>query len=118
MQSLACTGADVPNLNSFSLLPLGLAWMTSLHFSLDKLLSQSLRRSTFTSRTATSDATSTKPTKSQQNVSFGSQKAVAGCALCYFTFIFLQEQMEIMEMSLKDAYQASSPLNFQEARFI
>lgn len=36
MQSLACAAADVLNLNSFSLLPLGLARMSSLHFSLDK----------------------------------------------------------------------------------
>lgn len=34
MLSLACVAADMANLNSFSLLPLGLAWMTSLHFSL------------------------------------------------------------------------------------
>lgn len=101
MQSLACTGADVPNLNSFSLLPLGLAWMTSLHFSLDKLLSQSLRRSTFTSRTATLDATSTKPTKIRQS---GSQKQLLGVHFATSLFIFLHEQMEIMEMSLKDAY--------------
>lgn len=58
MQSLACEAPDVANLNSSSLLPLELAWMTSLHFSLDELLSQSLKRSTFTSRTATLDATS------------------------------------------------------------
>lgn len=58
MQSLACVAADAANLNSFSLLPLGLACMTSLHFSLDELLNQSLKRSTFTSRTATLDATS------------------------------------------------------------
>lgn len=38
MQSLACRVADVANLNSFSLPPLGLAWMTSLHFSLDQSL--------------------------------------------------------------------------------
>lgn len=36
MRSLACAAADVLNLNSFSLLPLGLARMSSLHFSLDK----------------------------------------------------------------------------------
>lgn len=63
MQSLACAAADVAKLNSFSLLPLGLAWMTYLHFSLDELLSQSRRRSTFTSRTATLDATSTDSTR-------------------------------------------------------
>lgn len=33
MQSLACVAAAVANLNSFSLLPLGRAWMTSLPFS-------------------------------------------------------------------------------------
>lgn len=35
MPSLACTAADVVNLNSSSLLALGLAGMTSLQFSLD-----------------------------------------------------------------------------------
>lgn len=62
MQSLACIVADVANLNSFSLLPLGLARMTSLHFSLDESLSQSLRRSTFTLSAATFAATSTNST--------------------------------------------------------
>ncbi len=38
MQSLACVAADVANLNSFSLFPLGLPWLTSLHFSLDESL--------------------------------------------------------------------------------
>lgn len=53
MQSLACVAADVANINPFSLLPLGLAWMTSLHSSLDESLSQIWRRSTFTSSAAT-----------------------------------------------------------------
>lgn len=40
--------------------------MTSLHFSLDESLSQSLRRSTFTSSVATLDATSTNSTGTWQ----------------------------------------------------
>lgn len=38
MQSLACVAADVATLNSSSLLPLGLARMSSLHFSHDESL--------------------------------------------------------------------------------
>lgn len=66
MQSLACVAADVANINSFSLLPLGLAWMTSLHFSLDESPSQIWRRSTLTSSTATLDATSADSTSTWQ----------------------------------------------------
>ena len=33
MQSLACVAAEMANINSFSLLPLGLAWMTSAFFT-------------------------------------------------------------------------------------
>lgn len=43
MQSLACIAADVATLNSSSLLPLGLAQMSSLHFSHDEQLDPELR---------------------------------------------------------------------------
>lgn len=66
MQSLACVAADVVDVNSFSLLPLGLAWMTRLHFSLDQSLSQMWKRSTFISSTATLDITSTNSTSTWQ----------------------------------------------------
>lgn len=86
MQSLACVAADVANLNSFSLLPLGLAWMTSLHFSLDELLSQSLKRSTFASRTATLDATSPIQ-RDPDKLRLGGGKKETNCTLLKFKLV-------------------------------
>lgn len=59
MQSLACVAADAPNLNSFSLLPLGLAWMTSLRFSLDELLKSFMEKHIHFKHGTSANSTST-----------------------------------------------------------
>lgn len=125
MQSLTCVAADVANLNSFSLLPLGLAWMTSLHFSLESL-SQSWRRSTFTSSTATLDATPASSSTWQIHFEGGKKGhqlcskwllgwQFRGHTVATFTLIpVLTKLVGIWEKLLQDVHQAEEPPLFSK----